>query len=46
MEKAGVTVVPGTTDPVNSADEVKTLGAKYGFANRHQKQAPAAVVVE
>ncbi len=31
MEKAGVPVVPGTTDPVNSADEVKTLGAKYGY---------------
>lgn len=31
MEKAGVPVVPGTTDPVNSADEVKALGAKYGY---------------
>ena len=31
MEAAGVPVVPGTTDPVNSADEVKTLGAKYGY---------------
>jgi len=31
MEAAGVPVVPGTTDPVNSADEVKKLGAKYGY---------------
>jgi acetyl-CoA/propionyl-CoA carboxylase biotin carboxyl carrier protein len=31
MEAAGVPVVPGTTDPVNSAEEVKELGAKYGY---------------
>lgn len=31
MEAAGVPVVPGTTEPVNSADEVKKLGAKYGY---------------
>ncbi len=31
MEAAGVPLVPGTTDPVNSADEVKKLGAKYGY---------------
>ncbi|PZM79089.1 MAG: carbamoyl phosphate synthase [Candidatus Melainabacteria bacterium] len=31
MEAAGVPVVPGTTDPVNSAEEVKKLGAKYGY---------------
>ncbi len=31
MEAAGVPVVPGTTDPVGSADEVKKLGAKYGY---------------
>lgn len=31
MEAAGVPVVPGTTDPVNSADEVKKLGAQYGY---------------
>jgi acetyl-CoA/propionyl-CoA carboxylase biotin carboxyl carrier protein len=31
MEAAGVPVVPGTTDPVDSADEVKKLGAKYGY---------------
>lgn len=31
MEAAGVPVVPGTTDPVNSSDEVKKLGAQYGY---------------
>lgn len=31
MEAAGVPVVPGTTDPVNSAEEVKELGSKYGY---------------
>jgi len=31
MDKAGVPVVPGTTDPVSTVDEVKALGEKYGY---------------
>ncbi len=31
MEKAGVPVVPGTTDPVTTVEEVRTLGKKYGY---------------
>ncbi len=31
MEKAGVPVVPGTTDPVTTAEEVRSLGKKYGY---------------
>jgi acetyl-CoA/propionyl-CoA carboxylase biotin carboxyl carrier protein len=31
MEQAGVPVVPGTTDPVSTASEVKALGEKYGY---------------
>lgn len=31
MEQAGVPVVPGTTDPVTTVEEVKALGEKYGY---------------
>ena len=31
MEAAGVLVVPGTTDPVTTPEEVKKLGAKFGY---------------
>ncbi len=31
MHAAGVPVVPGTTDPVTTVDEVKKLGEKYGY---------------
>lgn len=31
MDKAGVPVVPGTTDPVKTASEVIELGKKYGY---------------
>jgi acetyl-CoA/propionyl-CoA carboxylase biotin carboxyl carrier protein len=31
MEKAGVPVVPGTTDPVTTPEQVKTLATKYGY---------------
>jgi acetyl-CoA/propionyl-CoA carboxylase biotin carboxyl carrier protein len=31
MEKAGVPVVPGTTDPVSSVDKVKELAQKFGY---------------
>ncbi len=31
MEKAGVPVVPGTTDPVTTTAEVIELGKKYGY---------------
>jgi acetyl-CoA/propionyl-CoA carboxylase biotin carboxyl carrier protein len=31
MENAGVPVVPGTTDPVDSADRVEELGTEYGY---------------
>jgi acetyl-CoA carboxylase biotin carboxylase subunit len=31
MEKAGVPVVPGTTDPISDLDEIKALSKKYGF---------------
>jgi acetyl-CoA/propionyl-CoA carboxylase biotin carboxyl carrier protein len=31
MEKAGVPVVPGTTDPVTTPDQVKALATKYGY---------------
>jgi acetyl-CoA/propionyl-CoA carboxylase biotin carboxyl carrier protein len=31
MDKAGVPVVPGTTDPVKTAAEVIELGKKYGY---------------
>jgi acetyl-CoA/propionyl-CoA carboxylase biotin carboxyl carrier protein len=31
MEAAGVPVVPGTTEPVDSADRVEELGAEYGY---------------
>jgi acetyl-CoA/propionyl-CoA carboxylase, biotin carboxylase, biotin carboxyl carrier protein len=31
MEAAGVPVVPGTINPVKTAEEVKTLGEKYGY---------------
>jgi acetyl-CoA carboxylase biotin carboxylase subunit len=31
MEAALVPVVPGTTDPVTKAEEVKKLGAKFGY---------------
>lgn len=31
MDKAGVPVVPGTTDPVTTAEEVKKLGTEYGY---------------
>ena len=31
MEKAGVPVVPGTTDPVTDPEIVKQLGTKYGY---------------
>ena len=31
MDAAGVPVVPGTTDPVKTAEEVKVLGEKYGY---------------
>ncbi|HEY9754978.1 MAG TPA: acetyl-CoA carboxylase biotin carboxylase subunit [Oculatellaceae cyanobacterium] len=31
MEKAGVPVVPGTTDPVTSPEQVKALAAKFGY---------------
>lgn len=31
MEQAGVPVVPGTTDPVTTAEEVKALAEKYGY---------------
>ncbi|MBU6450244.1 MAG: acetyl-CoA carboxylase biotin carboxylase subunit [Cyanobacteria bacterium REEB67] len=31
MEAAGVPVVPGTINPVKTAEEVKSLGEKYGY---------------
>jgi acetyl-CoA/propionyl-CoA carboxylase biotin carboxyl carrier protein len=31
MQEAGVPVVPGTTDPVENAEEVRELGAEYGY---------------
>ncbi|WP_255193918.1 acetyl-CoA carboxylase biotin carboxylase subunit [Natronobeatus ordinarius] len=31
MQAADVPVVPGTTDPVTSADEVRELGEEYGY---------------
>ena len=31
MDDAGVPVVPGTTEPVESADEVAELGEEYGY---------------
>jgi acetyl-CoA/propionyl-CoA carboxylase biotin carboxyl carrier protein len=31
MEKAGVPVVPGTTDPVTTPEQVKALATKYGY---------------
>lgn len=31
MEKAGVPVVPGTTDPVTTPEQVKALAAKFGY---------------
>lgn len=31
MDAAGVPVVPGTTDPVSTVEEVMTLGKKYGY---------------
>jgi acetyl-CoA/propionyl-CoA carboxylase biotin carboxyl carrier protein len=31
MDEAGVPVVPGTTDPVESTDEVAEIGAGYGY---------------
>ncbi|MFB6295291.1 MAG: acetyl/propionyl/methylcrotonyl-CoA carboxylase subunit alpha, partial [Halobacteriales archaeon] len=31
MDEAGVPVVPGTTDPVESAEEVAEIGAEYGY---------------
>jgi len=31
MEDAGVPVVPGTTEPVDSAGEVRDLGSEYGY---------------
>ena len=31
MDKAGVPVVPGTTDPVTTPEKVKELAAKYGY---------------
>ncbi|MFT4885565.1 MAG: acetyl-CoA/propionyl-CoA carboxylase biotin carboxyl carrier protein [Natronomonas sp.] len=31
MQEAGVPVVPGTTDPVESAEEVRALGEEYGY---------------
>jgi len=31
MQGAGVPVVPGTTDPVESAERVRELGAEYGY---------------
>jgi acetyl-CoA/propionyl-CoA carboxylase biotin carboxyl carrier protein len=31
MQEAGVPVVPGTTDLVNEPDEVRELGAEYGY---------------
>ncbi len=31
MEEAGVPVIPGTTEPVGSADRVEKLGAEFGY---------------
>ncbi|MBZ6497029.1 acetyl/propionyl/methylcrotonyl-CoA carboxylase subunit alpha [Natrinema longum] len=31
MQAAGVPVVPGTTEPVDDADEVRALGEEYGY---------------
>jgi acetyl-CoA/propionyl-CoA carboxylase biotin carboxyl carrier protein len=31
MQEAGVPIIPGTTDPVGSVDELLTLGAELGF---------------
>ena len=31
MQAAGVPIIPGTTDPVDSADEVARLGAEIGY---------------
>jgi acetyl-CoA/propionyl-CoA carboxylase biotin carboxyl carrier protein len=31
MQEADVPVVPGTTEPVETADEVKTIGEDYGY---------------
>ena len=31
MQAAGVPVVPGTTDPVENAEEVRKLGEEYGY---------------
>src|SRR5262249_11211942 len=31
MQAAGVPIIPGTTDPVGSADEVARLGAEIGY---------------
>src|SRR5215203_638273 len=31
MSAAGVPIIPGTTEPVNSADEVRRLGDEYGW---------------
>ena len=31
MQAAGVPIIPGTTDPVDSADEVALLGAELGY---------------
>jgi acetyl-CoA/propionyl-CoA carboxylase biotin carboxyl carrier protein len=31
MQAAGVPIIPGTTDPVDSADEVARLGAELGY---------------
>ncbi|SER35161.1 acetyl-CoA carboxylase biotin carboxylase subunit [Natrinema salaciae] len=31
MREAGVPVVPGTTEPVADADDVRTLGSEYGY---------------
>jgi acetyl/propionyl-CoA carboxylase alpha subunit len=30
-EKAGVAMVPGTTDPATSVEEVAALGERFGF---------------
>jgi acetyl-CoA/propionyl-CoA carboxylase biotin carboxyl carrier protein len=31
MQAAGVPIIPGTTDPVGSVDELLTLGAEFGY---------------
>ncbi len=44
MQEAGVPVVPGTTDLVSEPDDVRELGAKYGYPIAIRLKAAVAVV--